>query len=78
MAAPFTDEDLKRLKEELERSNERESLGTISPVVVMAPHLAALVARLEAAERVLGRYPSFVDSFPEYMEWLRQAGKDVR
>lgn len=45
----FTDEDLKQLKDDIEKT---EKSGDC--IHILTPHLKALLARLEAAERNMG------------------------
>lgn len=70
----FTDEDLKRLKE---YSLKLEALPVHSSATIDHHKLKALLARLEAAERVLNT--SWADNMEEYLkatkDWRKAAGK---
>jgi len=61
---PFTDEDLKKLKDELNAN------GEIYDCV-----LPALVGRLEAAERVARTFENNPDYLEALTEWRKAAGK---
>lgn len=67
----FSDDDLKRLKDKL-----ASGPGEIVMLIVSAYELQALIARLEAAERVCERAKNSEYSWwPEIAAWLKKAGK---
>lgn len=75
MSEPFTDEDLKRLKE---RANE-PTIGTPC-CIVMATEINALFARLEAAETHCGFIESVWPTATHTISgkaWRKAAGRDL-
>lgn len=74
---PFTDELLGRLKESIAMAKQREGY----PWHVWGPRLGSLVARLEAAERCLGRGTVYCaicccdDCNSNIAAWEKSAGK---
>lgn len=76
--SPFTDDDLKRLKEELTCALRLDDKYAY-PLQVSHPTLQALLARLEAAEWVCDGLENRSDT-PDYMKyrlklWRKAAGK---
>lgn len=73
---PFSDEDVKYLNAikwaEHEKHQPRDC-GELASL--LSSELPRLISRLEAAEKVLTRYPSFVDAFDEYQAWRKASGK---
>lgn len=70
----FTDDDLKRLKEELKKST-----GQVR-IFDEYWHIDSLIARLEAAERyatyMRKKHPGWYN--PQYEDWRKAAGKESK
>lgn len=73
----FNDDDLKRLKEYI--ANESGDNFSLPAIAFDVGDAKALLARLEAAERVIATEPNWIGpGRMAYQAWLKSAGREGR